>query len=279
MNLRELTFFWVGMGCSEAREGYQEIHIVPNFNENEFRREIRGYLEDHFPHEQEPQIIPKEIIKPVEREVKPDFMRLAHELLFGFGRPQDIMAAMKTYHQEADKPIHNPHEINIVACNSLGKIYLEGKFVPRDLKKALHYFEKSLTKDEHEKDPEALYQLGQMEEKGLIGGEGRSKEENREIAKQYYMGAAEKGHKDAITDLGFMAHEDQDYKLAVEYYKMAKKMKHPRALNNLGKLYLENLIPENVKGENSRKALKYFQIAAEFGNVKAIYNLGLNSLN
>jgi len=70
---------------SDAREGFQEVHIIPNFNENEFRKELRNYFEDHFPHEQEPQIIKQEIIKRVETDAKPDFIRLAHELLFGFG--------------------------------------------------------------------------------------------------------------------------------------------------------------------------------------------------
>lgn len=129
-------------------------------------------------------------------------------------------------------------------------------------------------KDENEKDPEALYQIGLMEEKGLIKDGGKSREENRENAKQYFIAAAEKGHKDAITDLGFMAHEEQDYKTAVEYYTIAKKAKHPRALNNLGKLYMENLASEKVKDDNYRKAIKYFELASEFGNIKAIYNLG-----
>lgn len=72
---------------SDAREGFQEVHSVPVFNENEFRKELRGYLEDHFPHEQEPQVqvIKQEIIKRIETDAKPDYIRLAHELLFGFG--------------------------------------------------------------------------------------------------------------------------------------------------------------------------------------------------
>lgn len=53
------------------------------------------------------------------------------------GRPQDIIAALKIYHQEADKNIQKSSEINVCACNSLGKIYLEGKFVPKDLKKVV----------------------------------------------------------------------------------------------------------------------------------------------
>ena len=83
--MKELKFFWFGLLNSDAREGFQEVHNVPSFNENEFRKEIRSYLEDHFPHEQEPQIIKQEVIKRIESDVKPDFIRLAHELLFGFG--------------------------------------------------------------------------------------------------------------------------------------------------------------------------------------------------
>ena len=84
----ELQYFWYGLSHSEAREGFQEVHIVPNFNENEFRKEIRNYIEEHFPHEQEPKVIikEKEIIKSIETESKPDFLRVAHELLFGFGQ-------------------------------------------------------------------------------------------------------------------------------------------------------------------------------------------------
>lgn len=48
------------------------------------------------------------------------------------------MGALKIYHQEADKPCHKPSDINVCACNSLGKIYLEGKFVPKDLKKVTY---------------------------------------------------------------------------------------------------------------------------------------------
>ena len=80
-----MKFFWFGLLNSDAREGFQEVHNVPSFNENEFRKELRSHLEEHFPHEQEPQIIKQEIIKRVESDVKPDFIRLAHELLFGFG--------------------------------------------------------------------------------------------------------------------------------------------------------------------------------------------------
>ena len=60
--------------------------------------------------------------------------------LINKGRPQDVMGALKIYHQEADKPCHKPSDINVCACNSLGKIYLEGKFVPKDLKKVQLFY-------------------------------------------------------------------------------------------------------------------------------------------
>ena len=75
------------MANSDAREGFEEVHKVLKFEETEFRKELRSHLEDHFPHEQEPQVqvIKQEIIKRIETESKPDHIRLAHELLFGFG--------------------------------------------------------------------------------------------------------------------------------------------------------------------------------------------------
>jgi len=50
---------------------------------------------------------------------------------------------LKIYHQEADRPAHRPDDINVYACNSLGKIYLEGKYVPRDFKKVFFFTKKN----------------------------------------------------------------------------------------------------------------------------------------
>jgi hypothetical protein len=43
-------------------------------------------------------------------------LRLAHEMLFGFTRPQDIALALKIYEEEATKD-------NLNALNSLGTIH------------------------------------------------------------------------------------------------------------------------------------------------------------
>jgi len=112
-------------------------------------------------------------------------------------------------------------------------------------------------------------------------------DEHIKIAKRYYEKSAESGHLDALTDLGFIYQmgikdpnnpniylEEPDLNKAIHYYKKAKKKRFPRALNNLGRLYIENPIEEKVFGDNLRKGIKYLEIASELGNIKALYNLG-----
>lgn len=81
--MKEIAYFWEGLVHSTAREGYQERHLVPEFNEKEMRKDLKKMMDDNFPHEQEPQI--REVIKRVETGTKPDNIKEAHELLFGFG--------------------------------------------------------------------------------------------------------------------------------------------------------------------------------------------------
>lgn len=83
LRLNEVTCFWDGLVNLTAREGYQERHIVPDFNEKEIRKDLKKLLEENIPHEQEP--ILKEVIKCVQTGTKPDNIKEAHEHLFGFG--------------------------------------------------------------------------------------------------------------------------------------------------------------------------------------------------
>lgn len=57
-------------------------------------------------------------------------------MLFGFTRSQNVAMALKIYDEEAGRG-------NIFAMNSLGTIYEEGKYVPKNLKKSIDYFLKS----------------------------------------------------------------------------------------------------------------------------------------
>jgi TPR repeat protein len=90
--------------------------------------------------------------------VKSD-LQLAHELLFGFTRPQEIQKAIRLYQDEASKEVVDPS-----AFNALGQIYEEGRFVAKDIKKAFFFYKKSAEK----KDPEGLYRIGKMLEKGSL---------------------------------------------------------------------------------------------------------------
>ena len=122
----------------------------------------------------------------------------------------------------------------------------------------------------------------------------------------HYERAAEKGHLDAITDLGhiyengirhnevrngesnieikkFKQHQQSNQFLikpsldhALKYYALAKKEDFPRAINNLGAMHIRmhKAIPETMKGTNIEKGIKYLKKAAELKYPKAYLNLG-----
>jgi hypothetical protein len=60
--------------------------------------------------------VEKEIVTEIKHIREEDKLRLAHEMLFGFTRSQDISLAIKIYEEEAAKD-------NLNAINSLGTIY------------------------------------------------------------------------------------------------------------------------------------------------------------
>ena len=103
-----------------------------------------------------------------------------------------------------------------------------------------------------------------------------------------YEKAALQHHLDAITDLGHLYEKgltcmvlkitEPNLHKALSRFIEAKKQRHPRALNSLAFFYLSNVnnpeIPEKAKGDKMRKALKYFEMAENAGNVNAVYNIG-----
>jgi TPR repeat protein len=198
--------------------------------------------------------------------------------------------------------------INPLICNILGCLCEEGRYVPRDLKKAVEYYIKSASVE----DPEGLYKIGKCLELNLVNSSelfdqhyASRKEEVRD-AIEHYEKAAEKGHLDAMTDLGhiyengikarttkeensvvsnssleedpqdnsFIIQPNLDF--AVKYYHLAKKEQFPRALNNLGALYVRagNSLPETMKGSNIERGIKYLRRAVEQRYPKAFLNLG-----
>ena len=53
-HLFEINYFWYNLSMLDPREGYQEIHHCPEFEEKKLRQAIVSYLEKHLPQEQEP---------------------------------------------------------------------------------------------------------------------------------------------------------------------------------------------------------------------------------
>lgn len=80
-------------------------------------------------------------------------------MLFGFIRPQNVLKAIEIYKAEGEKANGHP-----TALNALGSIYENGKFVAKDINKAIKYYKKSADRN----DAEGLYKIGQFLEKGII---------------------------------------------------------------------------------------------------------------
>ena len=101
-----------------------------------------------------------------------------------------------------------------------------------------------------------------------------------ETAASYLLPAAdEKKHPAAQFYVGYM-HEkgygvDQSYEKALEYYRLAADQGNVLALNNIGFMY------ENGYGvdQSYKKALEYYRLAAEQGYDMAQYSLGTMYLN
>ena len=272
--LSEINYFWHNLCNLEPREGYMEIHHAPEFKEDTIRKALKALLDSYLPPEQELiTLVKKEKIEvPIKVPVS-DNVRLGHELLFGFTRAQNIHDALSIYHEEADK--FN----NVLAYNALGELYYYGTLIPQDMNKAKHYFEKSA----HTKNSEGLYHKGLLYEKGIIMVENRM-----DKAVECYEEAANLGNLDAITDLGYIYQHgikdetssnnffsEPNIELALERYKKAAKANFPRALNNLGLLLSTLSIPERIKGENQSKAFRYFEKSANYGYIKALFNMGM----
>lgn len=108
----------------------------------------------------------------------------------------------------------------------------------------MEYYQRS----EIQGNPEAMYRIAIMHEKGLV--EGKNLDEQMKICFQYMNKAAQKQHLDALTDLGYMYEKGyqskttnsyiipQDLSKAKSYYLEAIKQLYPRAMNNYGALLI-----------------------------------------
>ena len=135
-----------------------------------------------------------------------------------------------------------------MASSSLGQIYLEGKFVEKNLFKSLKYFQKALTNGE-----EVFFQIGQVY---LNGGNGVDKNESK--AFDFFMKGAVDRNVDCMTQVAVSYEHgigiSKDIDLALKWYQGAA-----NEGSELG-AYLAGLIYS--RKENYTEAFKFFQKAA-----------------
>jgi len=109
--------------------------------------------------------------------------------------------------------------------------YLSGEGVPKDIQKALHWYQKGAEGG----DPDAQYNLGAM----YASGEGV--EANQMIASKWFQKAADQGHTMAMNNLGARYVRGlgvlPDVEKAFSWYKKAAELGEPLAMTNLGNAY------------------------------------------
>ena len=143
----------------------------------------------------------------------------------------------------------------------LGKTYLKGEDVERDTIKAETYLRRAAGRG----NKHAAYTLG----KALLDGDVLEQDISEAI--RYLKQAADAGFKPAQYVLGKMYYKgegaEQDLKKALEYLAKAAD-EYPNAAYLAGKICLTD------EEKDIEKALRYFQIAAAGGNDYAEYQLG-----
>ncbi|CAD8203238.1 unnamed protein product [Paramecium octaurelia] len=219
---------------------------------------------------------------PVYRDqpVQDDRLRIAHEMLYGIGRPQNVTEALNLYYELA--------EVNqdVNAFNIIAQVFSEGKIFPKDLNKAYTYWERSAA----QQNAEGLYRIGRLlldqviDGQMLSQGKLQTRDEQKSEAVVFFQQASEQGHLDALVDLGeifengLKSEDGESYiqepnlESAEFYYTQGKKVRYPRAINALGLFYYSHTdFQEKVVGNNYRKALKYFEIAKDLGYANSLY--------
>jgi len=179
---------------------------------------------------------------------------------FGHGAAQSYDTAFKCY-MKAAQGRYAPAMSRLAAC------FQHGRGVARSEADALYWFRKAAKDNE----ADALNGLGCLYESGAWAECGR----DYERAREYYQRAADQGHLDAQTNLGYV-HEkglgtEVDFMSAAEWYKRAAARGYGKAQNNLGTLYYTGRgVDKSVE-----KAVEWYRKAAAQGNASALNNLGL----
>ena len=189
---------------------------------------------------------------------------------------------------------------NDMAQYSMGKIYLEGKYLGKNIEESLNLLNKSAVQG----NQFAQYQLGKMYFQGIeidkdidkaidylkssaeqnneyaqytlgkIYADKDNKEYNINEALSWYLKATEQGNQFAQYQLGKMYFQgieiDKDIDKAIDYLKSSAEQNNEYAQYTLGKIYAD----KDNKEYNINEALSWYLKATEQGNQFAQYQLG-----
>lgn len=161
-------------------------------------------------------------------------------------------------------------EGNVRAMIGLGYMSLSTNDKARfDPEKSFELFSKAAEKG----DPEAMFELGKLYEKGI----GTKQDVAKAMA--LYEKSADLGFADAINDLGFLYYQGasgfkRDQAKAVELFLKAADLRHPQAMYNAAALIDDGV----VKGKTSDDAGKYLYAALRTG-VKDVLDQLTNNPN
>jgi TPR repeat protein len=150
------------------------------------------------------------------------------------------------------------------AMQSIGRMYAQGKGVPKDYQQANKWFLKAAENG----DKFALLNLAAM----YRDGDGVPR--NGEQALHWFTMAAERGNPEAMVEIATMYYDgigvSQDYSLAMEWGLKAAKAGEITGMHNVGTLYRYG---EGVSVDYS-KALQWFRKAAKAGFAPSMNSLG-----
>ena len=98
-----------------------------------------------------------------------------------------------------------------MSLSMLGIIYYKGKYVKKNINKAIHYF----TLAANQNDPTAQCFLG------LINYEGKYVKQNIDKAIYYFTFASNQDRTDSQSSLGIIYYKKNDIDKSIKYFKMA----------------------------------------------------------
>ena len=176
---------------------------------------------------------------------------------------EEIKSAIQYLQKAADNENEIYKPIRTLAQYALGKIYLEGKHIPKDINKAIKY----LTQSAEQENEWAAYQLGKI----YLLGKDVPKDTEKAVAN--LTKSAEQGNQFAQYILGkiYLLGKDvpKDTEKAVAYLTKSAEQGNQFAQYILGKIYL---LGKDVP-KDRELAIKWLTMSAEQGNEYAKFFL------